>query len=127
MIRLVAIFAVTIFLISPAEARKRHRSGGLICGLVQMTYFGIKDQKYRLAKMWGNFPRTTAHAGAVVVQRRNGRDSAGNPGYHVSRIEQMTGSCSAIVADEKGRYERDICGRGAVYVNPNAQTSGLHL
>jgi hypothetical protein len=43
----------------------------------------------------------------------------GGPSGHVSRIVSVHGSCSATVADEKGQYERNICSRGAVFVDPN--------
>lgn len=99
-------------------------SAALICGAVQMRHFGIHDNNFRLAKNWARLlPHTTAHEGAVVVQYRKGRDSAGNPGGHVSRIERITGSCTAIVADEKGHYERDICKRLIAYVDPNGNAT----
>lgn len=95
-------------------------SAALICGAVQMRHFGIHDQNFRLAKHWARaLPHTSAHPGAVVVQSRRGRDSAGNPGGHVSRIISMTGHCRAIVADSRGQYERDICSRLIAYVDPN--------
>ena len=85
-----------------------------------MSHYGIRDPQFRLAKNWARLlPHTTAHAGAVVVQYRNGRDSAGNPGAHVSRIIAMRGNCHALVADEKGQYERDICKRLIAYVDAN--------
>jgi hypothetical protein len=96
----------------------------LICGSTQMRHYGIQDKRFKLAKNWARLlPHTTAHPGVVVVQRRNGRDSAGNPGYHVARIVAVRGACSALVADEKGQYERDICARGAVYVDPNGNAA----
>lgn len=99
-------------------------SAALVCGAVQMRYFGMHDKNFRLAKNWARLlPHTTAHEGAVVVQSRRGRDSAGNPGGHVSRIVSMRGSCRAIVADEKGQYERDICKRLIAYVDPNGDTA----
>jgi hypothetical protein len=91
----------------------------LICGAVQRAYFGFSDRSLNLAREWARkFPHTTAHEGAVVVQWRNGRDSAGNRGAHVSRIIAMRDNCTATVADEKGRYERDICKGLIAYVNP---------
>jgi hypothetical protein len=93
--------------------------GALICGAVQMRHFGIHDQSFRLAKHWATLPHTTPHPGAVVVQSRPGRDSAGHQGGHVSRIIAMRGSCRALVADSRGTYERDICSRLIAYVDPN--------
>lgn len=89
------------------------------CGRVQRSHFGL-DSRFNLAKNWARLlPHTSAHIGAVVVQARRGRDSAGNPGGHVSRIVSMNGQCSATVSDEKGTYERDICKGLIAYVDPN--------
>ena len=111
----IAIFAViSLLAVTSAEAR-----GGLICGLTQMKYFGIKDQKYRLARNWLRFPKTNLHPGAVVVQWRNGRDSAGRQGAHVSRVVSVNGQCRATVSDEKGTYERDVCRRRIAVVDPH--------
>lgn len=115
-----ASLAITLIVLTPADAKRhRHRGGGLVCGAVQMSHFGIRDQNFRLAKHWATLPHTSAHEGAVVVQHREGRDSAGNPGGHVSRIVQMKGNCSALVADDKGTYVRDICSRLIAYVDAN--------
>ena len=109
----VAVAAVLVAVSTAASA-------AYICGAVQMRHFGMHDKNFRLAKNWARLlPHTTAHEGAVVVQYRRGRDSAGNPGGHVSRIVSMRGSCRAIVADEKGQYERDICRALIAYVDPN--------
>jgi hypothetical protein len=97
----------------------RHHGGGLICGAVQMAHFGIHDGRFRLARNWARLlPHTTAQIGAVVVQSRSGRDSAGHPGGHVSRILSLQGSCRAIVADSRGTYSRDICHNLIAYVRP---------
>ena len=121
------MFAFTAFVLgsSPAEAAKRHghkvRSDhhyGLVCGLTQRLHFGITNTRYNLARAWLDFPRTTAHPDAVVVQARAGKDSAGKPGGHVSRIVRNTGHCTAVVADEKGTYERNICANLLAYVQP---------
>lgn len=99
-------------------------SAAFVCGAVQMRHYGIHDNNFRLAKNWARLlPHTTAHEGAVVVQARKGRDSAGNPGGHVSRIVAMRGNCRAIVADEKGQYERDICKALIAYVDPNGNAT----
>ncbi len=111
--------AITIALTASAEARHRHHhGGGLICGLTQMLHFHIKDNNFRLALHWATFPHTSPAPEMVVVQRRNGHDSAGHPGGHVSRIVEVKSSCRAVVADDKGRYERDICKRLVAIVNP---------
>lgn len=115
---MIATVAALTVAASTADARRHHRGlGRLICGATQAAYFGHGSN---LALDWAkDYPHTAAHPGAVVVQWRNGRDSAGHPGGHVSRIIRMTGTCSAIVADEKGQYERDICKRLVAYVDPN--------
>ena len=118
---------LTIF-VSNADARHltRHHhhlsfgGGHFICGLTQRLYFGIKDTSLNLALEWKRkFPHVAAAPGMVVVQHRRGHALGGGPGGHVSRIVSLVGACRAIVADEKGTYERDICKNGAVYVNPH--------
>jgi hypothetical protein len=112
----IAIVATAIVIVAPTTSYSR---GGLVCGAVQRAYFGLSDRSLNLAREWANkFPHTVAQPGAVVVQWRNGRDSAGNRGAHVSRIVAMRSNCSAIVADEKGQYERDICSSLIAYVSP---------
>lgn len=94
------------------------------CGVTQMRHYGFRDNAFRLAKNWAKLlPHTSAHEGAIVVQYRKGRDSAGNPGGHVSRILQMRGSCEALVADEKGQYVRNICKALIAYVDPNGNAA----
>jgi len=51
--------------------------------------------------------------GAVVYQTRRG--GAG----HVATIRQVIDRCTAVVQDEKGTYQRHICGRGATYLAVN--------
>ena len=96
-----------------AEAR-------FICGATQMAHYGITDTKYRLARNWADMPHVSAQPGAVVVQTRRGRALGGGPGGHVSRIVQPISECRAIVADEKGQYERDICKNRVALVVPRA-------
>lgn len=112
---------LTALTITNAEAR-RHRPRGLICGATQAHYFGVGSN---LALQWAkDFPHTSTPAvDVVVVQRRNGLDSAGKPGGHVSRIVQPISQCRAIVVDEKRRpYERDICKGTVALVVPRAGT-----
>jgi hypothetical protein len=96
---------------SPAQAHH------FVCGLVQRLHYNLPP-KYNLALAWAGLPHTYAHAGAVVVQRRPGRALGGGPGGHVSRIVALRGQCRALVADERGTYERDICSRLVAYVSP---------
>lgn len=114
------LVALTLFVFPTVSEARR---GGLICGAVQMAHYGIHNARYRLAKAWLDFQHTSAQPGAVVVQTRKGRDSAGNPGAHVARIVQNTGHCRAIVSDEKGTYERDICKGLLAYVQPGTMES----
>jgi hypothetical protein len=107
-----AIVATALLTTSAADAR-----GGLICGLVQRLHFHL-PAKYNLALNWAQLPHIAAQPGAVVVQRRNGRALGGGPGGHVSRIVELRGQCRAIVTDERGTYERDICSRLVAYVSP---------
>lgn len=108
--------ALCAFATTSADAH-RARRGGFICGLTQRLHFGLPP-KFNLALAWAELPHTFAAPGAVVVQRRKGRALGGGPGGHVSRIVSVVGQCRAVVTDEKGTYERDICKNLVAYVRP---------
>lgn len=117
----VAIFA--IFFVNSAEARRGSCDGihGCTCGSTQTRHFGL-PRVYNGHNLWRAvewkraFPRTSARPGVIVYQH------GGGPSGHVSRIDSMLTVCKAIVTDEKGTYERNICARGAIYLDP----SGAH-
>lgn len=91
------------------------------CGKTMCRMFGIaKCGSLALALEWAKtFPRVAQPApSVVVVQRRKGRALGGGPGGHVSRIVSVTGPCRAIVQDNRGRYERDICRNRVALVSP---------
>lgn len=102
---------LTALTISTSDAR------GFICGATQARYFGTGSN---LALQWAkDFPHTSTPAvDVVVVQTRKGRALGGGPGGHVSRIVQPISECRAIVADENGQYERDICKNRVALVVP---------
>jgi hypothetical protein len=97
----------------PAKAGSWRRSGRSVgrftCGVTMMRITGQRDPRLALARSWLKFPRTSAGPGVVVVQSRSGRALGGGPGGHVSRIVELRGSCRALVQDNRGTYERDIC------------------
>ena len=104
--------AVLLSLASPAQAES------FSCGRFMSRLYGVPMTA--LALDWAKkFPHTSAHPGAVVVQRRKGRALGGGPGGHVSKIERIVSSCRAIVRDNRGTYERDICKNLVAYVDPN--------
>jgi len=120
------VFAAALALAAltqPASAAS-FNCGRFMCGL-----FGISCNGLTLALSWADrFTRTTAKPGAVVVQRRSGRSCArmvgsqcvklGKQGGHVSKIVSLKSSCRAIVRDNRGTYERDICKNLVAYVLP---------
>ena len=115
-----AVAIASILVASAASIQAKQRHYGMICGLTQRLHFHLADKSLNLALEWAKkFPHVAARPGAVVVQRRNGRALGGGPGGHVSRIVSLTGPCRAMVTDEKGTYERDICKRLVAYVSPN--------
>ncbi len=73
------------------------------CGWYLRRKLGHSDAGLNLAQNWLRFPRTSAHAGAVVIWTRGGREG------HVAQIVQVTGNCRAIVTDNRGTYQRDLC------------------
>ena len=88
----------------PANAR---------CGWYMGRLTGHSDRSLWLAQNWARrFPRTSARPGAVVVYSRGG-----NKG-HVSKIVELRSRCRAVVHDNAGTYERDICHRVIAYVQP---------
>jgi len=89
-----------------------------ICGSTQAAHFGlprfVRGHNLWQAREWTRaFPHVSAQAGVVMYQH------GGGPTGHVSRIVEVRGQCRALVADERGQYERDTCSRGAVFVQPN--------
>ena len=78
-----------------------------------------------LALDWARkFPHTSKSVGAVVVQRRKGMDSSGkHQGGHVSIIVELLSDCRAIVRDNSGQYEREICRNLVAYVSPNKKAT----
>ena len=119
----VVAVSATLVLSNQAEARHRGNCDGIhrcVCGSTQANHFGLprifKGHNLWQAVEWVRaFPHTTAHAGAVMYQR------GGGPTGHVSRIVSYSGGCRATVADERGQYERNICSRGAQFVDVAAR------
>lgn len=134
---LIATLCMSIAAPSLAEAKLYHSKAkvsyakrslrGYTCGLTQRRYFGISDPKYNLALNWARFPHTSPQAGAVVVQTRKGRALGGGRGGHVSRIVSVTGQCTAVVLDSRGRpYSRNICRNLVAYVMPRGISQPHH-
>jgi len=109
-------------LASPALAARHHARGACdgihrcVCGTTQANHFGLpwtyNGHNLKQAREWTRaFPHTTIHAGAVGYQR------GGGPTGHVFRVVAYNGGCTATVADERGTYERDVCSRGATFMN----------
>lgn len=117
--RAVAVLCALAVLIvtSPALGEGRY-----ICGLTQRLHYNLPQWhngcNLNLAREWSRCFRhvSTAQAGALVVSSRKGKALGGGPGGHVSRIVRLTKPCHAIVADEKGQYQRNICKRLIAYV-----------
>jgi len=112
---IVGMAMILAALATTADAR------GFICGATQMAHYGITNPAYKMAQRWRDFQHVSAQPGAVVVQDRKGRASDGkSKGGHVSRIVSVIDNCHAIVADERGQYKREICGRNADIVMPSS-------
>ena len=122
---LIAAFCLLVF-VSPADAKKHHRShrgscDGIhrcICGSTQARYFGlprmVNGRNLWQASEWKRaFPQTSLRVG--VVMYRHG----GGPTGHVSRVTAIHGGCSITVIDERGEHLDTACGRGNVFVDPN--------
>ena len=112
----ISAFVAALTLSTGAEAASFN------CGRWLCSHFGIaKCGSLALALQWAKkFPHTMAQPNAVVVQRRKGRALGGGPGGHVSKIVSLTSNpCRAIVVDNRGRYERDICKNRVALVAPS--------
>ena len=114
----IAAISCLAFTLTPvdADAKTRHQTAGghhrrggscdgihrCRCGSTQAAFFGLPrifhGHNLWLASEWPRaFPRTTLRAGAV-----------GHVPGHVFRVVQPLGAGKAIVADDKGQYERRI-------------------
>lgn len=81
------------------------------CGWDLSRKLGYNRRSLWLAQNWAReFPRTSAHNGAVVVWNRGGGRG------HVAKIVSMQGNCRAVVSDNRGTYSRDICRGVMAYV-----------
>jgi hypothetical protein len=124
----VAAIAV-VALSTPAEAHHRHHGGSCDgihrcrCGSTQASFFGL-PRMFHGHNLWQAvewimaFPHTSPHAGAVGYQH------GGGPTGHVFRIVNYAGGCTATVSDDRGTYQRNICSRGATFVN--VRTASLY-
>ncbi len=114
---LLSIFNVFLLSYTPAEARVPR---GYTCGIVMRQLTGnIYGPEFNLARNWLRLPRISVPTiGAVVVQSRAGRALGGGLGGHVSRIVSLSSNCRAVVQDNRGTYERDICRNLLGYVIP---------
>lgn len=121
--RILAI-AIALTFATPAFARHYHHSGSCDgihrcrCGSTQASHFGL-PRIYKGHNLWRAiewvhaFTRTTAHAGVVMYQH------GGGPSGHVSRLVSDPVGCTAEVADDAGRYERNICIRRPIFLAVN--------
>ena len=122
---LTVVLAALVALATSNTAEARHRGGACdgihhcTCGSTQTNHFGF-SRIYNGHNLWQAvewiraFPRTDAHPDAVGYVRHGG------PTGHVFRVVQVTGPETALVADEKGTYERNI--HGATFVDPHGNT-----
>lgn len=114
-ITLIAALAATTLVVTsiPSEAR-------FDCGrtVKHLTHSSCGSN---LARAWAvACPHTYLHAGAVVVTSRSGMDSSGrHHGGHVVLVIRTIDACNAVVRDEKGTYERDVCRNQIAIVEPN--------
>lgn len=92
------------------------------CGKWMCRHVGVANcGSLALALEWARKFQRVAHPapGLILVQRRKGRALGGGPGGHVSKIVSVTGNCRAIVRDNRGQYERDICKNRVALVSPS--------
>lgn len=114
-----SLVLATVLAFASAEARGPCDGvHGCTCGVTAARKHGLPDVfngiNLKQAIGWKRaFPQTSPAPGMVVYQH------GGGPTGHVATIESVVDRCTAVVSDEKGRYERDICERGAVVVDPN--------
>lgn len=116
----IGLLLVALFAFSPsAEAAWMFSSARSLgpkprasCGWYMRGVFGGRyGPEFNLAQNWyRRLPKTYAHSGAVVVWTRGGIYG------HVARIVRVTGPCRAVVNDNMGTRERDICRRVLGYV-----------
>lgn len=88
------------------------------CGWYMRKVFGGRyGPAFNLARSWASLPKTSLRPGAVVVSKRKGRCGNGWCG-HVVKVVRVISACRAIVHDNRGTYERDICRNRVAVVQP---------
>jgi hypothetical protein len=119
--KITVVLAALVALATPnlAEARGHGACDGIhrcTCGSTQTRHFGF-PRIYNGVNLWQArgwveaFQRTSLRAGVVGYVRHGG------PTGHVFRVVQPTGPNTALVADERGTYERNLS--GAIFVDPS--------
>ena len=122
--KITVVLAALVALATPNLAEAKHRHGGgscdgihrCRCGSTQTSHFNL-PRVYNGHNLWQAvewthaFPRTDAHAGAVGYVRHGG------PTGHVFRVVSVTGPNTALVADDRGTYERNLS--GAIFADPS--------
>ena len=108
------VVVAVLALAGTAEAR--HRGGACdgihrcICGSTQASFFGL-PRMFHGHNLWEAiewaraFPRTSFGVGVVGVKP-----------HHVLRIVGGSSCFSATVSDERGTYQRNVC--GMIFVSP---------
>jgi hypothetical protein len=112
---------ITITALALALSATNVQAANFTCGRWLCRHLGIANcGSLALALQWAEkFRHTTAHPGAVLVQRRSGRALGGSAGGHVSKVVALTDKpCRVIVQDNRGRYERDHCRNFVAFVSP---------
>lgn len=120
----IAIFASFLIIILISACTAAHSHGrcdgfhGCRCGTTAARYaslpFSYHGCNLKQASEWRRcFPRSAPAPGMVVYQH------GGGPTGHVSTIVSVTSHCNATVKDDAGTYERNICARGGIVLDPN--------
>lgn len=114
----------SVFKQGPVNSNRTFRHTGLgpkpraSCGWYMRGVFGGRyGPAYNRAYAWAKLPKVAPRPGAVVVSSRKGR-GCGGPCGHVVKIVRVIDACKAIVRDNRGTYERNICRNQVAVVQP---------
>jgi hypothetical protein len=112
--------AATTF--TPTDASARGRCDGYHgcrCGVTAARFAGLPlNYRGHNLKQAVGFKRALPR----VSEPRPGHilyQTGGGPTGHVSTIVSVSGRCTATVKDDRGTYERNICTRNAVFLDPH--------
>ena len=113
---MLALILTAVFSVQAVARGRCDGYHGCRCGVTAASYNGVavnyKGFNLKRAVEWIRaFPRTSFHSGVVGYIRHGG------PSGHVVTVVDGTDCTNATVHDDRGTYQRNVCGMTFVAVN----------